>query len=183
MQEGNIRSVKFTPAVDQRFEKIAAKFGRNKRTVFVQMVDYFFHTRKDPADLNDEALKTAILKGNQNLTGFIKTQEQSLLIPIRQDTDRMISSQRTILEWLNKEEAAHHNSSANTLKLHSQKLDDIDLLVRQVAKHLQTKEQLKSQFLLIFESYIKARDQFGLMTPAREKEDLINKVKQQLKDL
>ncbi|KAA8474834.1 hypothetical protein BDE36_1366 [Arcticibacter tournemirensis] len=183
MQEQNNRSVKFSAAIDQRFEKVAMKLGRNKRTVFIQMVDYFYHTKKDPADLNDEALKTAILKGNQHLTGFIRTQEQSLLIPIRQDTERMVNSQRKILEWLNKEELNHHRNTATGQQQQTQKLAEIDQVAKQISKHLQGKEQLKSQFNFILEAYIKARDQFSLMTSAREKEDLISKVKQQIKDL
>ncbi|WP_317132938.1 BfmA/BtgA family mobilization protein, partial [Arcticibacter tournemirensis] len=94
----NNRSVKFSLEVDRKFEKVSGRLGRNKRTLFIQMVDYFYHTKKDPHDLNDEALKTSIIKGNQHLTGFIKTQEQSLLIPIKQDAERMVSSQRRILE-------------------------------------------------------------------------------------
>ncbi|KAA8478259.1 hypothetical protein BDE36_2471 [Arcticibacter tournemirensis] len=183
MEDVNKKTIRFPNETGSKLEKTARKLGRTKVQLFIQMVDYFYHTKKDPADLNDEALKTAILKGNQHLTGFIKAQEQSLLIPIRQDTERMINSQRRILEWLTKEEAAHHNSTASNLQHQTQKLSEIDLLVRQIGKQLQQKEQLKSQFMLILEAYIKAREQFSLMTSAREKDELVSKVKQQVKNL
>lgn len=183
MEDVNKKTIRFPDETGSKLEKTARKLGRTKVQVFIQMVDYFYHTKKDPADLSDEALKTAILKGNQHLTGFIKTQEQSLLIPIRQDTERMIHSQRKILEWLNKEETAHHHSTASGQQHQAQRLNEIDLLVRQIGKQLQQKEQLKSQFMFILEAYIKAREQFNLMTPAREKEELISKVKQQVKNL
>ncbi|TQM49659.1 hypothetical protein BDE36_1384 [Arcticibacter tournemirensis] len=179
----NNRSVKFSLEVDRKFEKVSGRLGRNKRTLFIQMVDYFYHTKKDPHDLNDEALKTSIIKGNQHLTGFIKTQEQSLLIPIKQDAERMVSSQRRILEWLSNEETYHHKNTSAGLQQQLQKLNEVDGLVRQLVKLAQAKEQLKSQFLFILDSYIKSREQFGLMTPAREKEELINKVKQLVRNL
>ena len=183
MEDINKKTIRFPEETAARLQKVALKFGRTKVKIFIQMVDYFYHTKKDPVDLNDEALKTSILKGNQHLAGFIKTQEQSLLIPIRQDAERMINSQRKILEWLDREEAAHHKASIEGHQQCLQRLADMDQLVRKITGHLQSKEQLKSQFLFILETYIKAREQFGLMTPAKERDGLISKVKQQVKNL
>jgi hypothetical protein len=45
-------------AVDEKFEKIALKLGRTKRQVFIQMVDYFYKSKKVPSDLNDELWET-----------------------------------------------------------------------------------------------------------------------------
>lgn len=183
MEDRNNRSVKFSLEVDSKFEKVAVRLGRNKRTLFMQMVNYFYHTKKDPNDFNDEALKTSIIKGNQHLTAFIKTQEQSLLIPMKQDAERMVNSQRRILEWLSNEEALHHKNTSTGLQQQLQKLNEVESLVKQIIKLAHAKEQLKSQFLFILDSYIKSREQFGLMTPAREKEELITKVKQQVRNL
>lgn len=183
MEDLNKKTIRFPEETASRLLKIADKLGRTKVRIFIQMVDYFYHTKKDPADLNDDALRTSILKGNQHLAGFIKTQEQSLLIPIRQDAERMVNSQRKILEWLSTEEAAHHKASAEAQQQCTQRLNDIDQLVKQIRNHLQTKEQLKFQFSFILDSYIRAREQFGLMTSAREKDELVAKIKQQIKNL
>jgi hypothetical protein len=49
MEDINVRSVRYPLLVDQKFEKIALKLGRTKRQVFIQMVDYFYKSKKDPA--------------------------------------------------------------------------------------------------------------------------------------
>ena len=58
----NVRSVRYPLITDQKFEKIALKLGRTKRQVFIQMVDYFYKSKKDPMDLNDEMLKNTLMK-------------------------------------------------------------------------------------------------------------------------
>jgi hypothetical protein len=56
MKDINVKSVRYPETVDQKFEKIAIKLGRAKRLVFIQMVDYFYKSKKVPVDLNDELL-------------------------------------------------------------------------------------------------------------------------------
>lgn len=46
MKDLNIRSVRFSVAVDEKFEKVARKLGRTKRLLFVQMVEYFYKSKK-----------------------------------------------------------------------------------------------------------------------------------------
>jgi hypothetical protein len=53
MEDINVRSVRYPVTVDQKFEKIALKLGKTKRQVFIQMVDYFYKSKKDPLDQND----------------------------------------------------------------------------------------------------------------------------------
>jgi predicted DNA-binding protein len=59
----NTKSVRFPEAVDERLTLLARKLGRTKREVVMQMVDYFYKSKKDPADLNDEVLKKEIFFG------------------------------------------------------------------------------------------------------------------------
>lgn len=100
MQE-SLRTVKYSASDAIKFEKVALKLGRSKRLVFTQMVDYFYRSKKDPTDLNDELLKNTILKGQKEYIGFIKTQEAELLIPIKRDVARMVESQKTIMGCFN----------------------------------------------------------------------------------
>ncbi len=51
------KTVRFTEGTNDKFSKLALKLGRDKRIVFEQMVDYFYKSKKDPADLNDDLLK------------------------------------------------------------------------------------------------------------------------------
>jgi hypothetical protein len=60
MEDINVKSVRYPEVTDQKFEKIALKLGRTKRQVFIQMVDYFYKSKKDPMDLNDELLKNTL---------------------------------------------------------------------------------------------------------------------------
>src|SRR5213080_3787477 len=98
MEDINVRSVRYPVAVDQKFEKIALKLGRTKRQVFIQMIDYFYKSKKDPLDLNDELLKNALMKNHQQYIGFIKSQENMLLIPIKTEMERVSLSQAKIIE-------------------------------------------------------------------------------------
>src|SRR5476649_1050933 len=108
MEDINIKSVRYPEVTDQRFEKIALKLGRTKRQVFIQMVDYFYKSKKDPLDLNDELLKNTLLKNHQQYIGFIKTQENMLLVPMKIWMDKIGESQRQIIDFFNKEVLTHN---------------------------------------------------------------------------
>lgn len=53
----NTKSVSFPKEIDDRLALLSRKLGRTKRLLVMQMVDYFYKSKKDPADLNDEVLK------------------------------------------------------------------------------------------------------------------------------
>jgi len=59
----NIKSVRFTKEIDERLAVLSRKLGRTKRMLIIQMVDYFYKSKKDPADLNDEVLKKELSSG------------------------------------------------------------------------------------------------------------------------
>lgn len=180
MEDINVRSVRYPILVDQKFEKIALKLGRTKRQVFIQMVDYFYKSKKDPIDLNDELLKNALMKNHQQYIGFIKSQENMLLIPIKTEMDRMTTSQVKIIERFNTEVLRHNVDVLNNQKLQDQKINAIGIIMDTMQKGLKSKEALKSQFMFILDSYIKSRDAFGMMTSGREKEELIAVTKAQI---
>ncbi|RQP13837.1 MAG: hypothetical protein EAS52_18690, partial [Parapedobacter sp.] len=81
-QDENTKSVRFTEAVDERLTLLAQKLGRTKRQLVVQMVDYFYKSKKDPADLNDEVLKKELANGISRILSFIRKQEGDLLVPM-----------------------------------------------------------------------------------------------------
>ena len=175
-----MRSVRYPVAVDQKFEKIALKLGRTKRQVFIQMVDYFYKSKKDPLDLNDELLKNALMKNHKDYIGFIRKQEDMLLIPIKTEMDRMVASQIKIIDRFNSEVLKHNVDVLNKQNEHDQKLNAIGVMMDAIQKGLKSKEALKAQFLFILDSYIKSRDAFGMMTSGKEKEELISITKAQV---
>jgi hypothetical protein len=181
MEDTNVRSVRYPIVVDQKFEKIALKLGRTKRQVFIQMVDYFYKSKKDPLDLNDELLKNTLMKNHQQYIGFIRMQENMLLIPIKTEMDRISESQRQIVGRFNAEVLEHNVKVLNNQNSHAKAFNEVGRVIDIVLKGMKNKEVLKEQFLFILEGYIRSRDAFGLMTSGREKEELIATTKEQVR--
>ncbi|QEM15757.1 hypothetical protein DIU38_006305 [Mucilaginibacter sp. P4] len=169
MEDINVRSVRYPILVDQKFEKIALKLGRTKRQVFIQMVDYFYKSKKDPIDLNDELLKNALMKNHQQYIGFIKSQENMLLIPMKTEMDRVSVSQGQIIERFNTQILKANTDLLNNQHTQDGKLNAIGIIMDTMQKGLKSKEALKSQFLHILDGYIRSRDAFGMMTSAGKK--------------
>ena len=183
MEDINVRSVRYPVVVDQKFEKIALKLGRTKRQVFMQMVDYFYKSKKDPVDLNDELLKNTLLKNHQQYIAFVKTQENMLLVPIKTLMDRIGESQRQIIERFNTEVLQHNVDVLNNQHAQAVVFSEIGRLMDVISKSHKSKETLKAQFMSILESYIRSREAFTMMTSGREKDELIAMVKDQVRTL
>ena len=181
MEDINIRSVRYPVAVDQKFEKIALKLGRTKRQVFIQMVDYFYKSKKDPMDLNDELLKNTLMKNHQQYVGFIKTQENMLLVPMKALMDKIGESQRQIIERFNTEVLTHNVDVLNNQHALASMFGEIGRLMDAILQSQKNKEILKAQFISILEVYIKSREAFTMMTSGREKEELIAVTKEQVR--
>jgi len=174
MEDINVKSVRYPEATDQKFEKIALKLGRTKRLVFMQMVDYFYKSKKDPLDLNDELLKNTLLKNHQQYIGFIKTQEQLLLVPMKTTMDRISDSQKQIVDRFNNDILEQNKNVYNNQI-------EIARLMEAILQSQQSKEFLKAQFIAILDRYIKDREAFNLITSSKEKEELVAGTKMQIK--
>lgn len=179
MQE-TLRTVKYSIQDDVRFEKIALKLGRSKRLVFSQMVDYFYRSRKDPTDLNDELLKNTILKGQKEFIGFIKTQESELLIPVKRDSARMIEAMKKIIDSFNGQVLKHNDEMLSNQSAQTKKLGTLTQVVSNIEMKIVTKERLKKNFMLILNSYIKERERMSMMTSGKEKEELASQTRKQI---
>lgn len=183
MEDASNKSVRFNELTGDKFEKVALKLGRNKRLVFMQMVDYFYRSKKDPLDVNDELLKNTLLKNHKDYIGFIKTQETDLLIPTKREVDRMIQSQKKLLDYFNNHIIRHNENLLNNQQLQQNKFSKSDEIMLLISTKLDNKEKLKNKFLYILENYFKARESFKMMTSGREKEELMNKTIQQVNQL
>ena len=181
MEDINVKSVRYPQLTDQKFEKIALKLGRTKRQVFIQMVDYFYKSKKDPMDLNDELLKNTLMKNHQQYIGFIKTQENMLLVPMKTLMDKMGESQRQIIERFNTEVLTHNVDVLNNQHALASMFGEIGLLMDAILQSQKNKEVLKAQFISILDVYIKSREAFTMMTSGREKEELIAVTKEQVR--
>lgn len=183
MEDANNKSVRFNALTGEKFEKVAIKLGRNKRLIFMQMVDYFYRSKKDPLDVNDELLKNTLLKNHKDYIGFIRTQETDLLIPTKREVDRMIQSQKKLLDYFNDHIIKHNENLLKNQQVQINKFSKTDELMLVITAKLDAKEKLKNKFVYILENYIRIRDSFTMMTSGREKEELINKTMQQINQL
>lgn len=50
IKELDTSSIRFSKLVNEKLEKLAFGFKRNKKELFTQMVDYFYRSKKDPSD-------------------------------------------------------------------------------------------------------------------------------------
>ncbi len=178
----NNKTIRFPQKTDEKLSKLANKLGRTKIETFIQMVDYFYASKKDPKDINDELLKNTLLKSHKDYIGFIRTQESELLIPIKREVGRMTTSQQVILKHFEEEVLIHHK----TLQLQQEIKTSLEKQQQQLLKlteQQQSKANLKASFLYCFNQYVKTRDSFGMMTPAAERHQLLEITLNQMRAL
>lgn len=176
-----MRTVKYSVDDDIKFEKIAQKLGRSKRLVLSQMIDYFYRSKKDPTDLNDELLKTTILKGQKDYIGFIRTQETELLIPIKRDTNAMMVVLKRIVNSFDSHVIKQNQQVMAKQSEQAKEISSMNETIKYIETKLHTKVLLKSKFESILNSYIKERDRLGMMSSAKDKEVLAEEARMQIK--
>ena len=179
MEKENVNTVKYSASVDAKFAKIALTLGLSKRMLFEKMVDYFHRTKKDPTDINDDLLKNSFAKSHKAYTSFIKTQEQLLLIPMKEAMDKMISNQKDIVKYFNEQVVVANKSILKNQLEQNSKLQETENLLTKV---IDGKEKLKANFLLILNAYIRIREELGSFK-SREKEELIENTRKQVSNL
>lgn len=181
------RTVRYSQQTADKFDKIGLKLGRDNRLVFAQMVDYFYKSKKDPVDLNDELLKNTILKQQKEYIGFIKTQETELLIPVKRDLGRLIDFEQKVYNLALKTLPKQIETLNSGVVFQNQQIKDLEAnlerKIQAITHNLVAKDQLKRQFLTILESYAKARENFGVMSPKQEKEALLQSTRSLIQNL
>lgn len=182
MEDLSTKSIRFSNAINEKLVGLAGKLGLSKRELFIQMVEYFYRTKKDPADINDELLKNTLAKSHKTYMGFIKAQEDLLLIPMKQSMDKMIANQKDIVKYFNEQVlGANKTLLKNQTDLqHDHK--ETQKLMKAVYANLEQKERMKSKFLQILVSYAKSREELGSFK-GREKEELLEQTKNQIENL
>jgi len=181
IKEETLSTIKFNRQTAMKMDKVALKLGRSRRLVFAQMVDYFFRSKKDPLDVNDELLKKMLLKNHDTYIGFIKAQEQLLLVPATVEIKRISESQGQIIDRFNNDILKHNVDLLNNQHMLVKAFGESYEQLNKILEVVNSKEELKAQFIFILESYIRLRDTLGMMASHREKEDLIVRAKEQIK--
>jgi endo-alpha-1,4-polygalactosaminidase (GH114 family) len=178
-----IKTLRFSISVDEKLQKVALKSGLTKLDFFIAMVDYFFKSKKDPRDLNDELLKKELNKKTDNIIGFIKTQEEELLRPIKKDGERMINAQRKIIDFFNENIIKHNDEQKAASKTQSTNISKVVEFLQNLDTAQYDKNSLKTKFSEIMEYYIKSREQLNVFNKQADKDELTSHVRQQVKNL
>lgn len=177
------KSIRFSLAIDEKFQKLAGKLGRSKMLLLEQMVDYFYRTKKDPIDLNDEMLKNSILKNAQNQIAFLKTQEKIFLFPLNEKIGEVLEQQGEILDALDEQVLQANQVQGEEHKNQLQHLADIYHLLKSLNTRMDGKADLKHKFLYILNNYINMREKITGFLSSKEKEELVSETRRQVEKL
>lgn len=160
----DIKSIRFSSNVDEKLNILSRKLGRTKKELFAQMVDYFYRTKKDPIDLNDEMLKKEITSGISKIISFYRQQENDLLIPQFETVNNLDITINTLIE--------NHEQTLDKLSRISGENQSISINLNQFQKRVQDKIELKSKFRNILDIYISSRDSLGWNSSAKSKDEI-----------
>jgi hypothetical protein len=182
MKQRDTNSIRYPKEVDDKMEKLAKNLGRSKKELFCQMVDYFYRSKKDPADPGDEMLKRELSSGISRIISFIRQQEKDFLLPLFTDSEvlKTISlRQKDILEAISKHLLSESEKTSVLAKRSEQIINGLKHLVSKQKE----KEILKEEFSRLLDYYAVQREEMGWTTSGIKKEELIAHVKQSLKNL
>jgi len=207
------KSVRFDSDTDLKFSKLSEKLGRSKQELFGQMVDYFYKSKKDPADLNDELLKKELGQGINRIISFIKTQEKEALTPMMADQRELQRSLTHLIEQFNaffnfdeqryihgfyiKSQGERQKEGQNLVqqqeKLYQQQqgmalelqklLSEAQSYQNEGRTYRQGKNALKAKFRVILDSYIQQRESLNTLTQGRAIRDLQEQSRSQVDNL
>ena len=172
----NNKSVRFTASSDERLTNLSLKLGRTKRQLVIEMVDYFYKSKKDPADLNDEVLKKELSRGINRIISFFRIQESEFHIPILSITTEIANATQSIQEEIKKllDQQIGINTTVSQNLARQKVIED---LLEKVLMGFLGKEKLKSAFRKILEDYIAQRETIGWATSSAKKDELVKHVR------
>jgi len=179
----NIKTIRFTVLTSNRLQTIADKCGMTRLDCFAAMVDYFYKSKKDPRDLNDELLKKELVKRTDRVIAFIRTMEDELLRPLITSNDRIDNSQQQIINFFNKHIITHNKALMEAYAKQETTLKRVDTSIRNIETLQLTKEMTKRKCIEILDFYIQHREAMGMMTKQMDKDNLVQNVRGQMKNV
>ncbi|RAJ89754.1 hypothetical protein LX87_05691 [Larkinella arboricola] len=207
------KSVRFNSDTDLKFSKLSEKLGRSKQELFGQMVDYFYKSKKDPGDLNDELLKKELGQGINRIIAFIKTQEKEALTPLmveQRELQRSLAGFREQFEALFSFDEQHYvhgyylktqqerQKENKTLLEKQEELEEQQENMAAMLENLlaetrsyqkvqkaqrEEKNVLKGRFRALLETYIQQREALNALTQGRAVKDLQEHIRSQVDQL
>lgn len=176
------KSIRFPLLVHNELLKLSEKFGRSQRQLFMQMVEYFYRSGKDPLDVGDEQLKKTLSRNHDAYVSFIKSQEKVLLIPMRTDMERMIKNQEQIVSFFNDQVLKANKSFLEHQQVQTKDINESAKIIKVLYEDREIKRTLQQKFLTILDAYIKNRENLGSFK-TREKEELAELARRQVAEM
>ncbi|MFD2967739.1 BfmA/BtgA family mobilization protein [Sphingobacterium bambusae] len=178
----NVKSIRYPVPCDEKLTLLARKLKRTKRQLFIEMVDYFYRSKKDPADMNDEMLKSDLSRMGNRLVGFFRTQESELLVPIHGMTEEVLGKTAAVKGEL-KRIKEEHADLAKLLRENTKHAGEQLKLLTSIFDGLANKEEMRAGFRRIMEGYIKEREALGWSPSSGKKDELVRRFRQQIDKL
>jgi hemerythrin-like domain-containing protein len=149
---------------------------------FAAMVDYFYKSKKDPRDLNDELLKKELVKRTDTIIAFIRTMEEELLRPLKKDGDKIIRALDKIIAFFNQQIINFNAEQQALYGQQTQTLNKVLQNVREITMSQASATVMKKRFSEILEYYIQAREQFGMsmLSKQADRDKLVEHVRAQM---
>jgi hypothetical protein len=182
-KDQNIKTIRFPITADSKLQKMAEKCGLTKIEFFIAMVDYFYKSKKDPRDLNDELLKKELVKRTDRVIAFIKVMEDELLRPLTKSFERMTNSQNSIVNLFNQQIIGHNKEQKEAYTKQQSSLKNVETSIRNIETSQFTKDVTKRKCLDILNYYIQHREAMGMMSKQVDKDSLVQNVRQQMKNV
>ncbi|MBE9584226.1 hypothetical protein IM792_07195 [Mucilaginibacter sp. JRF] len=179
-KDTNSKTIRFSVKTDEKLQAVANKCGLSKTDLLRYMADYFYKTKKDPRDLNDEQLKNAINRKTDNIVAFIRTQEQELLIPAKKDMEQMLVLQEQLTALFQKDIISHNDRQRKYFDSQSTLTDQVIRYLKQQESLQADRQKLKQRCRAILEHYIRHREQMGILNKQSDKDELAAYVRQQM---
>lgn len=163
------KSIRFPLSVHNKLLKLSGKLGRSQSQLFVQMVEYFYRSGKDPMDIGEEQLRKALSRNHDAYTGFIKAQEKVLLIPMRGEMECMIKNQEQIVIFFNDQVLKANKSLLEHQQDQTSGIAEVAKIIGELYKDREIKKVLQQKFLIILDAYIKSRENSVVLKPGKKK--------------
>ncbi|WDF69205.1 BfmA/BtgA family mobilization protein [Sphingobacterium oryzagri] len=170
----NVKSIRYPVPCDEKLTLLARKLKRTKRQLFIEMVDYFYRSKKDPADMNDEMLKSDLSRIGNRLVGFFRTQESELLVPIHGMAQELVGNTETVKDEL-KSIHEKQGDAEKLLRENTKHASEQIRLLTSIFDGLAKMEEMRAGFRRIMEGYIAEREALGWSTSSGKKDELVRR--------
>lgn len=138
-------SIRVNPAIKERFLKLSKKLGVGQLALVDKMTHYFVKTGLDPDMTEAESTSVEIKKLRETLISFIRNQEKTILLPVKEQVNEQSVA---LAKFLNETSHLKFGKGSTT----SAKELDTEKLERELLETKKTLEKYRHNFDLIQKS-------------------------------